>query len=111
MDFEITMEDLNKIEKATRRQASNPNWFKFKKGRITASNVGAVMKMRSLTSNKGVRNKVCYPADTKFSTKATRYGCAHEKEAVALYSTLMKHHVNLKVTTLRKAVKSIPSSH
>ena len=97
MNFEISHEDLLKIEKATRRQASNPNWFKFKKGRITASNTGPMMKMRSLTSNKSVRNQICYPADTKFSTKATRYGCDHENDAVALYSNLMKHHTNLKV--------------
>lgn len=99
MNFQIAENDILKIEKATRRQALNPNWFKFKKGRITGSNIGDMMKMRTLTSNKSVLNKACYPANTKFSTPATRYGCCHEKDALALYCKLKEDHTNFRVKT------------
>lgn len=90
MNYEVTENDISIIEKTTRGQAANANWFKFKKGRISGSNIGDVMKMRTLTSNITVLKKICYPNSTNFSTAATRYCYSCEKDAIRAYCILKK---------------------
>lgn len=41
--------------------------------------------------------KVCYPDTQKFTSTATSYGCAHEKEAIEKYKTRMVGHTDINV--------------
>lgn len=97
MDFQLTHKSIKEIEESTRRQSKNPNWHKFRKGRMTGSTFGPFMKMRSFTSNKGVFRSVCYPGSASFSTNATRHGCNHESDGLKAYAKLFSNHPNLKV--------------
>ena len=98
MNFQLTHESIKEIEESTRGQSKNPNWHKFRKGRMTdGSTFGPFMKMRSFTSNKGVFRSVCYPGTSSFSTDATRHGCQHETDGIEAYAKLYENHHNLRV--------------
>lgn len=47
MNFRLPLEGIKKIEESTRDQSHNSNWMRFKKGRITALNIGVVMNLVS----------------------------------------------------------------
>ena len=98
MKFDLQTSDIAKIAELSKRQALNENWFKFRAGRITASNVGAACKVESISSNPSLIKKICYPQSNSFSTLAIKYGCLHEKDALNEYSKVMlKTHGDFEV--------------
>ena len=85
-------------EKETREQSSSSKWFKLRAGRITASRTRAVLPTNPLKPSLNLIKQICYPEAFKFSTKATQWGCAHEKTAQELYSqALSKNHKNFHI--------------
>ncbi|KAJ8977263.1 hypothetical protein NQ317_003964 [Molorchus minor] len=75
LNLKISIEACKEIEVETDKQASSRAWFNYRAGRITASRFKAVCR-------------------TNIKTKATIYGCEHEKEALNNYSDMMKESHN-----------------
>ncbi|KAI4455373.1 atp-dependent dna helicase [Holotrichia oblita] len=60
----ICLKDVSVIEQSTRNQSQNPNWFKQRAGRITASKFKAVSKTNKNSPSLSLIKSICYP--TKF---------------------------------------------
>ena len=71
------------IEKKTRQQRGCDDWYVHRKGRITASIMGSVLKcnMEKLSDDNFIMKKVQCSSENIFSTKATEYGKAMESVA------------------------------
>ena len=66
--------------------------------RITASRTRAVLRTNPLKPSLNLIKQICYPEAFKFSTKATQWGCEHEKIAQELYTqVLSKNHKNFDI--------------
>ena len=72
-DLVITDDQCRLIEQETRRQAKDKMWFIYRRGRITASRLGEVVKSRENKPPKSLLNDICNPETTKFKSDATRY--------------------------------------
>ena len=42
--LKVSIEEIHQIEEITRGQSTNPLWYQYRSGRLTASNLGAVIK-------------------------------------------------------------------
>ena len=94
----VTAEEAVNCEVATREQANCKQWFHFRTGRITASLVKRVCRTSTENPSKSLIKDICYPIGKKFSSKATEWGCEHEKKACCQYATKMsKTHTNFEV--------------
>jgi putative phage-type endonuclease len=72
-------------------QQGSPEWHAARKGKLTASNVGAALGLCSWTSRK-VAYERAIGTDTFEGNEATRWGTANEPNALAAYSA---HTCNL----------------
>jgi len=80
--------EQKEIEKRTRGQAQNIEWFRERKGRVTASMAkGACGKGTSLIKKIITAGK---PRET--TIESLKYGIDNEKNAVAKYQEQMKHN-------------------
>ena len=96
---EVTEEMAKLVEKATRSQSQSKLWFKYRAGRITASRMRAVCHTDAGNPAQSLIKTICYPEAFTFSTKATRWGCKHEKVAQEIYyNTSKSKHNNLCLT-------------
>ncbi|XP_060078126.1 uncharacterized protein LOC132557634 [Ylistrum balloti] len=84
-DIIVTASQAAAVEERTRRQASSKDWFRFRSGRITASRLHAVCHTNPEKPSLSVIKSVCYPESLKFRSKATDWGCQHEKSAIDAY--------------------------
>ncbi|KAK7893342.1 hypothetical protein WMY93_022494 [Mugilogobius chulae] len=84
----ITAEQASQVERVSRFQAFSKEWHQFRLGRITASRLKSVCHTTVENPAQSVIKNICNP--TKFSTAATRWGCAHEKDALERYKMEMK---------------------
>ena len=90
--LKITKEQASNIEASTRDQAKSKTWFRYRAGRVTASKFKAAAHTDLSQPSQSLINSVCYPERYKFSSKATRWGCDHEKTATFIkwyYVTLI----------------------
>lgn len=79
-------EEIKNIERLTRGQNANPLWKQERSYRITASNFGAVCKMRKSTSCANMVKKLLY---NEFSGSiATKYGVENEPFAKAAFERM-----------------------
>ena len=69
----------------TALQQGSPEWLEARKGKLTASNVGAALGLCSWTSRK-VAYARAMGTDTFEGNEATRWGSANESNAIAAYS-------------------------
>ncbi len=76
------------VEKETIQQASSKLWFKFRAGRITASQMKQACHTNSSMPSQSLVKAICYPEAFKFVTKATQWGCQHEATARDMYKSL-----------------------
>jgi len=116
LQFNLKRSNITLIEETTRLQSKCADWFTYRAGRITASNVRAVRNffqlfeiipelilitlslnnvtqvcgVRSYDSNVSLLEKLCYPESYTFTSKYTTYGCNHEKIALQNYYEIMK---------------------
>ena len=69
----------------TALQQGSPEWLEARKGKLTASNVGAALGLCSWTSRK-VAYERAMGTDTFEGNEATRWGTSNEANAIAAYS-------------------------
>ncbi len=79
----VTQEEVRDIEKVTRGQNACDEWMAERRKRITASNVGAIAKMRKTTKRSNKVQTLLY--STFRGNQATRYGMANEDKARQQY--------------------------
>ena len=77
----ISEEQCKNIEVSTRAQANCKLWFHFRAGRITASKFKAACHTDFTQPSQSLIKSICYPNSGKFTSKATQWGCEHEKMA------------------------------
>ena len=86
------------IKKYTRQQYLSKIWFQQHAGRITASKLKQDVQTNLEKPSQSLIHTICYPESAHFATKATMYGCKHEKDAKEMYvKTLAKDHGNFKI--------------
>ena len=60
-------------------------WFSQRAGRITASKFKAAARTNISQPSQSLIKLVCYPESMQFRSKATKWGCTHENDALAAY--------------------------
>jgi len=90
--LKISDEEANNVEKASTEQAQCSEWQRFRTGRITASKMKSVCHTQIMKPAQSLIKSICYPSTVKFSNKATRWGCEHEKTAQKEYVERMKEN-------------------
>lgn len=85
----INKKEQIKIELETRKQRDCPEWFAYRRGRITASNFGKVFKFRNeSTKIKFTKSLFDVDNDQKYIPFAAQYGINHEIKAIERYLSL-----------------------
>jgi len=98
VDISVSEEQAKAVEAATRDQASSKLWFRFRAGRITASKIKTACCTDPKQPSQSFIKSVCYPESYKFTSKATTWGCNHEKLARDMFIDVhKKSHENVKV--------------
>ena len=96
---EITPAMVDHLAQLTHEQSKSKNWFRYRAGRITASHFRRVIHTNPHQPSHSLLKSICYPEANKFTTKATLWGCEHEKNALQLYKTKMvTNHKGLNIT-------------
>jgi hypothetical protein len=94
----ITNEQARNIEASTRDQAQSKTWFRYRAGRVTASKFKAAAHTDLSQPSQYLIKSICYPESYRFSNKATRWGCEHEKTArEAYFHKVASNHLNLTI--------------
>lgn len=86
----VTQEQADAVETETRDQANSKLWFRFRAGRITASKMKSACCTDPTQPAPSLIKSVCYPDVYRFSSKATDWGCSHEKVARDNFLTLYR---------------------
>ena len=85
----VTSEEARSIEENTRDQSSSNLWFQQRAGRVTTSRLKAATRTDVKEPSKSLIRSICYLESTQFGSKATTWGCAHEKDARIEYMSVM----------------------
>ena len=83
----VTREDRNGYEARTKLQAACPLWHELRKGRLTASNFGKIIKRNSNNSSKGLLNSLLHPSIGRNPPDPIKWGLHHEDIACEVYRT------------------------
>jgi hypothetical protein len=95
----VSEEQQIAVEEATRDQANNRLWFRFRTGRITASKMHTTLHTNPNMPAISLIKSICYPQAHKFQVASTSWGCDHEQHAIHIYTEHMEnHHRNFKIT-------------
>ena len=98
LQFNISQEQIDNVEEATREQANSEAWYNFKAGRISSSTMKACCRTNPKKPSVSLIKRICYPSENKFVTEATAWGCQHEAVAIEAYKQIMNNkHTNFKV--------------
>ena len=81
----VNREQIIEIEKRTRAQSENQNWYAQRAGRITASKFMLVCHTSKSKPSVSIIKSICYPTKILFTTKVTSWGLIHENIAVEAY--------------------------
>ena len=92
-----TVSQQENLEELTRVQSKSKDWYKYRAGRITASRFYQITHTNPHMPALSLIHSVCYPQTNQFSSKATRYGCAHEKDAIEAYKLQITSHDEVEV--------------
>lgn len=93
VDLSVTPEMVQHVEEMTRQQSSCTDWYAYRAGRVTASEMKNVCSTNIANPSVSLVKKICYPEEHKFSTAATAWGQAHESDAIAQYvQEMQKNH-------------------
>ena len=99
MQLSVSAEEVQAVEKATRRQALCKIWFDQRAGRTTASKMYSVVHTSETNPSVSLIKAICYPEAFSFSSKATRLGQKQEKLALSRYeNSQSQHHESLKIS-------------
>ena len=88
----VTQEMALADEEATREQSASRLWYTYRSGRVTASKMKQVCHTNPSMAAQSLIKSVCYPEAYRFTTKATKWGCTHEKAALEHYKALMQNN-------------------
>ena len=92
----ITAEQAKNLEAATRKQTLSKLWFRY---RVTASKFKAAAHTDLTQPSQSLIKSICYPECYRFTTKATKWGCEHEKTARETYfAKIQNDHENLTIS-------------
>lgn len=94
-EIEITLTEqmVAAVEMETRAQSKSTLWFTYRAGRITASRMKSACHTDPSYPSQSLIKTIVYPEAYKFNSKATSWGCSHEKHARDFYSEqMMKSH-------------------
>ena len=95
----MSTEMTKAVESTTRDQAGSNLWFKYRAGRITASRMKAVCHSDPTKPAQSLIKLICYPEAFRFVSKATSWGCKHEKSARDTYvSHMISKHDGFEVS-------------
>lgn len=98
VSIDVTTEMCDLIEKETRSQSKSKLWYKYRAGRVTASRMRAVCHTNPSDPSQSLIKSICYPEAFHFTSKATEWGCSHEKQAREMYEKVSKtQHQNFTV--------------
>ena len=96
---QLTYNQCKAIEKHTRQQCFSKMWFQQRAGCITASRLKQAVRTNPDNPSQSLIWSICYPENSQFVTKATAYGCRHEKDAKETYISKTKDkHTNFHVS-------------
>ena len=110
VSIDISSEMCDLIEKETRLQSKSKLWYKYRAGRVTASRMKAVCHTNPSDPSQSLIKSICYPEAFHFTSKATEWGCSHEKQAREMYEQVSKpQHQDFTVKTMD--CSSIQSGH
>ncbi|XP_060774292.1 uncharacterized protein LOC132884458 [Neoarius graeffei] len=85
------------VELEMKDQSCSKLWFRFRAGRITASRMKAVCSTNVENPSKSLIKAIYYPNSVSFATKATKWGCEHEKIALDAFCEVVNNsHENFK---------------
>ena len=113
----INEQQCKNIEVSTRGQANSKLWFRLRAGRVTASKFKAACHTDITQPSQSLIKSVCYPESSKFSSKATQWGCIHEKMAREVHFEKMQcNHSNFTIQDKGLVIDhqypySLPGSH
>lgn len=85
----VSVTQANFVEEETRKQSNSKIWFDQRSGHVTASRLYRVLHTKQLEPSVSLLKSICYPASTKFYSKACAYGCQHEDKARSTYAEIM----------------------
>ena len=98
VEISVSEEQAKAVEAATKDQASSKLWFRFRAGRITASKMKTACCTDPKQPAQSFIKSVSYPESYKFISKATTWGCNHEKFAPDMFIDVnTESHENVKV--------------
>ena len=89
---------VDNLAEITKEQSGCKQWFRYRTGRITASNFKQVVHTSTLKPSVSILKKICYPKMNVFTTSATRWGRKHEKTALEVYKCKMNGHPGFSIT-------------
>ena len=99
LHYEVTLAMVDHLLDLTKAQHKSKSWFQYRAGRITASRFRQVLHTDPHKPSLSLLKSICYPKIHKFSTKATSWGCVHEKAALQAYKAhMLTSHNELIVT-------------
>lgn len=81
LKFELSESDCKYIEHLSAQQSKSVYWYRFRAGRITASNFKKACRTSIVNPSISLIKQICYPEDAIFYSKNTDYGCKHEDDA------------------------------
>ena len=73
---------VDHLEMMTRNQSESRDWFRYRVGQNTASRFRQILHIDPHQPSISLPKSICYPETHRFSTKATIWGCEHEKDAL-----------------------------
>lgn len=90
LSIDITKESCDLIERETKSQNTSKLWYKYRAGRVTASRMRAVCHTNLANPSQSLIKSICYPEAFQFTSKATEWGCSHERQARVMYEKVSK---------------------
>ena len=81
----LTSDAVKAVEEATKEQTKSKMSFSQRAGRITASKFKAAARTDLSQPSQSLIRYICYPESLHFKSKATEWGCVHERDALTAY--------------------------
>ena len=98
IEVPISEGEARAVQEETVSQFQSKSWFQYRAGRITASRMKAVCRTDYSLPSQSLIKSICYPDQFRFKTKATTWGCTHEKAARRRYVSKVKdNHRNFSI--------------
>lgn len=101
IELTVTQKQANNVEKETQQQSNCKAWYRFRAGRVTASNLKNACHTSLVNPSLSLIKSICYPEITsKFANAATNWGKDKESVALKTYMEYMKsRHCDVEVSS------------